>query len=192
MALAVFALPGCGGEKAEYVEVKEVAPEPPPAPSSEPATPAVSAPARDIGFTWTLPEGWTENAPSRMKLLSLSAGRPLEQVAELSVSAFPGDVGGQLANLNRWRRQVGLGPVSEQAMDGFVTPVTIAGIEGWQVDFTGPAGSAPDGAAARVMVAVVMRDGRSWFFKLAGTDAAVEGEKERYSAFLDSVEFTAR
>jgi hypothetical protein len=31
--------------------------------------------------------------------------------AEVTVSAFPGDTGGLLANLNRWRGQIGLEPV---------------------------------------------------------------------------------
>ena len=35
---------------------------------------------------------------------------------ELAVTHFPGDVGGDLANVNRWRQQIGLEPIDEAAL----------------------------------------------------------------------------
>lgn len=124
-----------------------------------------------------------------MKLLSLAVGEPPEQISELSVSAFPGDVGGKLANVNRWRRQVGLGPISPDALDGFIAEKQISGMPAWEVDFAGPPGGGPGGGTARVVVRAVEHDGKTWFFKLAGSDAAISGQLEAYEAFLGSVAF---
>lgn len=180
---STLVLAGCGKEESRYIEVNEAPP--PVAPASSAPTPTVVAEqgGSDVGFRYSVPEGWTEVAPSSMKLISLSCGTGPEQAAECSVSAFPGDVGGQLANINRWRRQVGLGPLSSDALDGFVQPVTVAGLEGWQVDFTGPGGS------TRVVVAVVFQEGKSWFFKLMGPESAVAEELGAFSVFLNSIEF---
>ena len=39
---------------------------------------------------------------------------------EIAISQFPGDVGGMLANINRWRGQVGLAPVTEPEIAGLI------------------------------------------------------------------------
>lgn len=186
--LIVPFFPGCSGEETSYVEVEE---EPAPevfneAPVADPHTAAAPS---DVGFSYDVPEGWHPQPASSMKLLSLVAGRPPEELTELSVSAFPGDVGGKAANINRWRRQVGLGPIDETAVEGFVTDVSISGKEGWRVDFSGPEGTSERGGASRVVVSTVMIDGKSWFFKLMGEANAVTDELSRYDAFLTSVTF---
>ncbi|HKJ89682.1 MAG TPA: hypothetical protein VJ960_01015, partial [Oceanipulchritudo sp.] len=154
--LFMLAFSGCGESEPEYVEVREIQaqPEDPHAghnhpPGEHPEEPAVGS--SGLGFSYEVPTGWNEQAPSSMKLLSLAIGSPPELISELSVSAFPGDVGGQLANINRWRRQVGLGPLSEEAAADFIRDITVSGIEGWQVDFSGPAGTGENGGAARVV-----------------------------------------
>jgi hypothetical protein len=185
MGLLLVAFVGCGKQESRYIEVSEV---PPPAvaeqrPSERTSVAEIQEGKGDPGFRYAVPEGWTEVAPSSMKLISLMCGASPEQQAECSVSVFPGDVGGQLANINRWRRQVGLGPLSGEAVAGFVESVQISGMEGWRVDFTGPSG------ANRVVVAVLFRGGQSWFFKLMGPEAAVAGELEAFDVFLAGVQF---
>lgn len=192
--LFMLAFSGCGESEPEYVEVREVQakPEDPHAghnhpPGEHPEEPTGGS--SGLGFTYEVPAGWNEQAPSSMKLLSLAIGSPPELISELSVSAFPGDVGGQLANINRWRRQVGLGPLSEEAAADFIRDITVSGIEGWQVDFTGPAGTGENGGAARVVTTAIFHNGQTWFFKLMGNDTALEDELEKHDAFLKSVSF---
>jgi hypothetical protein len=190
-------LSGCGKNEPEYVEVMEPEPRETPAEPGEDVSEMAAMPDDDVhrhahqgpGFTYSVPDGWQLQEPSSMKLLSLLAGSPPEELAELSVSAFPGDVGGQLANINRWRRQVGLGPLSPEAADEFVTSIQISGMDGWQVDFTGPEGTSERGGATRVRVAVLVHEDKSWFFKLMGEESSVADELEGYEAFLRSVQF---
>ncbi len=179
---ALALLPGCGRPEPQFTVVRQ----PTPPAEQAPGVPAVApdSHAHGPGLHFTLPGGWTQREPARMQLVTITAGQPPELPAEVSVAAFPGEVGGQLANINRWRGQVGLGPIGPELVPEFVSPVTVAGLPGWRVDFTG-AGEAP----ARVVVAVVMREGQSWFFKLIGPEPSVAGELERFNAFLESVRF---
>ena len=63
-----------------------------------PPTPATVAPE------WTKPPGWAELPPTSMRLGNFTAGGGQ---AEITVMTFPGNVGGLLANVNRWRGQAG-------------------------------------------------------------------------------------
>ena len=192
LAAGILLFSGCGKEEPAYYETESVQPAPATqeVPAQMPSMPATQAPAPgNLAFTFSLPEGWSEKPPTSMVIMAFQAGNPPEQVADVSVSAFPGDVGGQLANLNRWRRQVGLGPVAPEAADGFITELEVSGIASWQVDLTGPDGMGPDGTAARMMVTAVPHNGQTWFFKMMGPQAAVEGQKAGYEAFLQSVTF---
>src|SRR5207248_4586296 len=63
---------------------------------------------------WTLPEGWTQsvaNSPRTASLKPAVAGH-----VEVSLTVLPGAAGGDLANVNRWRRQLGLSAIDEAAI----------------------------------------------------------------------------
>jgi hypothetical protein len=61
---------------------------------------------------WTLPETWRAGDERPMRFATLYTG-PGEDAAELAISSLPS---GQplAANVNRWRNQLGLAPLSEQ------------------------------------------------------------------------------
>ena len=55
------------------------------------------------GISWQVPDGWTQKqGSSEFRFAQIDAGDNLTVV----VSRFPGDVGGTLANVNRWRAQL--------------------------------------------------------------------------------------
>src|SRR5829696_2512725 len=60
------------------------------------------------GISWELPEGWKlDEKPVAMRFATINiAAEP--KPLQLTVTRFPGDVGGTLANVNRWRMQIGL------------------------------------------------------------------------------------
>ncbi len=86
--------------------------------------------------SWTLPAGWTEEKGrgERSATLRFGDGEPR---LELSVSRLGGDGGGTLANVNRWRGQMGQGPLSEAELGGTTkvlkageTAITLVDLEG--------------------------------------------------------------
>ena len=121
--------------------------------SSTPVSPQVS---------WAPPSSWQEaETTSSMRIATYRASNGLE----IAVTAFPGDVGGLLANVNRWRGQVGLDPIDEGALNESV--VQLEGIQVQIVDIKG---------VDKRLVGSIMDvgDGQTWFAKVMGDSDAVE------------------
>jgi len=57
---------------------------------------------------WTKPKSWKENPPTNMVLTSFTAHDSHEMIATISISKFPGDMGGIEANIKRWMKQIDL------------------------------------------------------------------------------------
>lgn len=180
---------GCSDREGEHYSVEEVESasqqEPQETSKEELETPSTE----ELGFRYATPDSWENQGSSRMIKLGFVAGEPPMKTADITISSFPGDVGGTLANVNRWRRQVGLGPLSENVLEDFVKPVEITGKEGWQVDFTGPSNDEATGEGNRVIVTTLPMEEETWFFKILGPESAVEDEHEAYREFIDSIEF---
>ena len=193
IVFSLLILTGCGDKEPEYVEVKEVSESPSQAESAmQDMHAGHDHSAHDnsaVPFTYVKPDSWSEKVPSSMVLLAFQSGKPPEVLADMSISAFPGDVGGQLANVNRWRRQVGLGPVAPEALDGFITNLEISGMPAWQVLFTGPATASMGGEPVTMRVSVVSHEGTTWFFKFMGMESAVKAEQANYDDFISSIKF---
>tara|TARA_B110000263_G_scaffold94527_1_gene82684 strand:+ start:2002 stop:2544 length:543 start_codon:yes stop_codon:yes gene_type:complete len=69
-----------------------------------------------IPFSWIVPNNWIEGAKSSMRLASFNA--PYNNgLADISITNFSGDGGGLKANVNRWRKQLGLEPQSEEIIN---------------------------------------------------------------------------
>ncbi len=106
----------------------------------------------------------------------------------IPVPVFPGDTGGLLANLNRWRGQISLPPFTPDQLDANIQHLDIGSLHVDVVDFAGTANGAP----TRILGAVVPKGGETWFFKLMGPDALVAAQKQDFLAFLNSVKESAK
>lgn len=132
------------------------------------------------GLAWTAPSDWTTGEPGPMRKASYSVNGP-EGRAEISVTAFPGDVGGELANVNRWRGQVGLSPLTADTLDQNVQRIKVNGLDCTVVDL-GDAHS-----ANRILGAIVPFGGGVWFVKMSGPGALLERQKGEFGAFVHSL-----
>ena len=83
---------------------------------------------------WTKPEQWTELAPTAFRKGNYVFEDESGGKVEITVSSFPGDVGGTLANVNRWRGQAGLSPISQGELAASLSDLTIDGHHGQIVD----------------------------------------------------------
>ena len=63
---------------------------------------------------WFIPEGWEPGKKSSMRIGSFSVQDGNDSSLDISVTAFPGDLGGLLPNVERWLGQIGLNPSKEQ------------------------------------------------------------------------------
>lgn len=142
--------------------------------------------ASGTDLIWTAPTHWRLGPPMNMRKATLVIPGAAGDKAELTVTAFPGNVGGNLANVNRWRAQVQLGPISEAEMNASFEHLDVGVLHLDVVEILGPATS--DGKPRqRLLGAIVPFEKATWFFKLTGPDALVSGEKASYFAFLKTL-----
>ena len=130
---------------------------------------------------WKAPEGWAEVPPSSMRYASFSASGENGAKIDISIVTFPGDGGSDADNVNRWRRQIGLGPIDDKAVATLIVPMRPNDIDFSTLDMTGD--------DSRVVAAWARHQDRSWFFKMTGPSAAIEKEKPNFVKFIQSVRF---
>jgi hypothetical protein len=138
---------------------------------------------------WKLPEAWQEVPPGEMRVASFKVTDSANKQADVSVVPLPGRAGGDLANVNRWRDQVGLAPVEQDQLAKLAEPVEVAGQPAQLFDQAGT--NAASGEPSRILAAVLNREGMAWFFKMTGDDNLVAKQKPAFVGFLKTVAFAA-
>ena len=181
LVLATLPLAACNKPKVEVYTVPKESTPTPIQPSEAPAAAAANAPAPSAPapsqFKWTVPSDWTEAKPGPMQQARFAVPEKDGAQAEVAVSVFPSDTGGTLQNVNRWRAQLGLMPVTESGLANLVAPLS----------------AAPDAVLVdlsnndkRMLAAIVPRDGIWWFYKLTGGAPAVANAREAFIGFVSS------
>lgn len=161
------------------------------APAMPAAAPAMGAPgmantpvatATATILTWTAPAHWKTKAASAMRKGTFTLPGDGGADAELAITGFPGDVGGELANVNRWRGQIQLPPINQAALATALTRMEKNGLKIAILDAATP-GANPQ----RVLGAMIPFGGATWFFKVSGPDATITKEKPAFLAYLETV-----
>lgn len=171
---ALLASPAClaGDGIQNYTVPKEH-----PALAADAPNPGIDTEAAPI--RWTLPGGWEALAPTSIRIGNFLVPGKDGKKAEVAVTSFPGPVGTELNNVNRWRREIGLEPVAQNEVSS--QTVQVDAQDGKLYDLAG--------AGVRTVVASVPHDGATWFFKLKGDPETVAAAKEDFQKFLKSVRF---
>jgi hypothetical protein len=132
------------------------------------------------GVNWIAPGAWILDAEKPMRVATYRTSADAD-APQLIVTRFPkGQFGSLVANINRWRGQVGLDPVENEADQASET-ISVGGNEGHFFDLTGTTG--------RSLVAMIPAGEIVWFFRLTGAPDAVGAERSNLDAFLKSVQF---
>jgi hypothetical protein len=135
---------------------------------------------------WNAPATWQEVPPTQMLLAKFLATGDAGAKAEITITAFPGDAGGVLANVNRWRvQQLGLSAASEADLPKLITSLDVTSGKAMLVDMTGNKSS--DGKSTRLIGAIAPQAGRTWFYKMLGDEPVVAREKEAFIKFVQTV-----
>ncbi len=147
---------------------------------------SMMASASEAQFTWTAPETWKETPARPMREVTFNTA---DEGVEVYVAALGGAAGGTLANVNRWRTQMGVNePLTEEQLAA-LPKITMLGKECPFIEvpgtFTGMGGTAQPGYLLLGTLCEI--DGQSVFVKMTGPEAAVKGEKDRFVAFCQSL-----
>lgn len=142
--------------------------------------------AEGPGLIWSAPADWKPTPGSPMRKGSYAVPGNGGADGDLSITAFPGDVGGELANVNRWRGQVQLPPISEADLATQVQQLQSNGLTLSVVDVAGT------GAGANAILgAIIPYNGNTWFVKLDGPTPVVAKAKPEFLAFLKTIKPSA-
>lgn len=150
-------------------------------PSMAASTPPPSAnPTPTSGpLKFKVPQGWEQNAGNSMRLASFAvAGENKEDIVDISVMRLGGG-GSILENINRWRGQVKLEPITEEELKTTTEDVKISGKDANL--------ALMKGETTAIMAATIPDGDGKWFFKMQGPTEKVAAEAERFREFLDSV-----
>jgi len=169
---AVVGIAGC--DRDDSVQSYQAPKDPPPLPPVQTAQASTDAP-----MEWKVPEGWKPLPAGGMRFAAfeVAAGNPPTELTVIPVSPAP-----LLANVNRWRGQLGLPDMAEADLPKVVTRITIDGVPAELVDLTAP--------GKRLLGAFFVQGGRLWSFKLVGPPDVVEQQKLNFDAFIRSIHFT--
>jgi hypothetical protein len=178
LVLIPFLLAACRDSKVETYRIPKENDDGPPASAPADADTG-NAPAAGPSLTWAAPADWKAKPATAMRKGSFAVPGEGGAEADLSISAFPGDVGGELANVNRWRGQVGLPPLGDADLAGAVTRLSHDGLSFAVVDCAG--------AGKRLLGAIIPFGNGTWFVKLIGPEALVAARKPAFLAFLQTV-----
>jgi hypothetical protein len=153
-------------------------------PLGKAAPPQAVPPAKGLSLVWTVPAGWKEIAPTSMRLANLQ----VPPDGQCYVTALPGRAGGIQDNLNRWRKQMGLGPTTREEL-AKLPRRQILGVQGTEVSldgaFSGMGGSPQSGFRMRGVIATFQ--GHTVFVKFVGPQATVAGASDGFEAFCESL-----
>jgi hypothetical protein len=152
----------------------------PPVTSGEPNNVAKS-PSVLSKSKWDAPTTWKEEPPTQMLLAKYSTGDTSAR-AEITVSSFPGDVGGLLPNINRWRGQIGLTPITANDLSSAVAELKVSSATGSLVELENT-----NEKSLGLIGVSLPHNGQTWFFKMAGDAKTVAREKDAFLKFVKNV-----
>jgi len=124
-----------------------------------------------------LTPGWQHARLQPMQRERYLLQNELGDIMELTFSELQGDGGGLVANVNRWRSQIGLHPQSEEMVLADLVSVDLG--ENGRGQFVGMTGSHEmTGIPSRTIGLIVPQGRRTLFFKMTGPPELVESQRE--------------
>jgi hypothetical protein len=145
------------------------------------ATPADSKPG------WQAPAGWQEVPGGQFLVAKFNVSAEDGAQAAVNISASAGDGGGLAANVNRWRKQLGLAEQTDAEISQSITTLNLAGGKAALVEMAGT--DVKTGRPTKVFGAMVPQGGQTWFYKLMGDATVVEAQKDAFTKFVQSVKY---
>lgn len=148
-------------------------------------TPGASMPSETPAarLVWSAPDSWVAQPADATRAAAFTIGHGGTN-AEVTVTRFPGDVGGLLANVNRWRNQVGLPPVAT-AGEQPGQPLQVAGHPAQRFDLVADKPHDPE----RIIVVMFEHGGMTWFVKMTGARAVLDHHASNFDMFVNSIGF---
>jgi hypothetical protein len=117
------------------------------------------------------------------------------QEAVVTLSNFPAsapNIAEPLANVNRWRTELGLGQITADALSGVTEEIEIDGQPATLVRLVPDPQKPEESQATEATLAALVKTGdQVWFLKMRGPRSLVIAQEEPFKAFVKSLRFPA-
>jgi hypothetical protein len=157
--------------------------------TNAPTPPTLAAAAPPLEYK--APTDWIEQPLSPMRLASFKVTGAEGAQADVSVVSLGGLAGGDLANINRWRGQLKLAPVSEAEISAMSTHLQVNGHDFLVTDLVSEEPLPGAKRKARIVAAATQQGEQTWFVKMTGDLDLVEAQKDHFLEFLRSLSIPA-
>jgi uncharacterized protein YkwD len=137
----------------------------------------------DLPFAFTAPAEWQSAPVGPFARLTYRVAQD-GQAGEITVSSLSAAANDLLANVNRWRGQVQLPPLSPADLSSQVRAIELGSAQGSYVELDGSGTSGQS-----ILGAIAVHGESAWFFKFKGPAPLVARERERFERFMKSVRF---
>jgi len=135
-----------------------------------------------LPLQWTTPEGWEETPGSGMRIVTF-----MVQGQECTILTFPGDVGGDEANIRRWLGQLGIS-ASDTAIKNFVSnPVRFITDGGFECRFFDYMNLIPADSPKSVLAGIIPVGEHTAFVKLMGDATILKEQRSAFEALCKSI-----
>lgn len=151
------------------------------------ATPVGATPTREGQPKWQVPTDWKEIDGGQFLVAKFTVTGKDNAQATVNVSRSAGDGGGLAGNVNRWRGQLGLTPLSAGELAKVVKQVKTSSGEASFVEMAGT--DARSGQPATLIGAMVTQGGQAWFYKLMGDAKVVASQQAAFRKFVETVNY---
>lgn len=186
---AVVAALGCRKEEVRVFEAQKDAPAAAPQATAGAGAPAAGESGERPKVPWTVPEGWAEKpSSSGMRLASYGVSAPDGRTVDISVVALGQQAGSELENVNRWRQQLALEPVTLAQLASLQTPVKIGRATASLYDLVSTTPTIDGKHKGRTLAVMWPAGNMTVFFKATGEDALVAENKAKFIAWIGSVQ----
>ena len=130
--------------------------------------------AAGASLAYTVPKGWTPEPLQGMRKAAFHVvdGDRKVEITVIDLTPIAADL---LLNVNRWREQIGLGPITKEELPKAVKPIPTMGVQGQYVELQTPKATKP---AQAILAVVALRPDKVWFFKMFGDTELVLRESE--------------
>ncbi len=153
--------------------------------------PTVSSPARPQAtsgnsspISYEAPDGWREEGRRPMRLVTFTVERD-EKKIEILLSQLGPSAGSLVANVNRWRGQIGLGSADEGDINNDFKSIEVDGNEAKYIQIVA------EDTNQVIFVVIVQRPDLTLFVKLTGDRTLAEAETANFEAFARSIRFSS-
>jgi hypothetical protein len=157
-------------------------------PTTRPAPPAIPGrgPAADAApavtkLSYTKPPQWSEGRRTSFRKAAFEMVNGNDKI-EVTVIDLPGGSGTTIDNVNRWRGQIGLSPVTEVELQ--LETIPAGELSAKYVKLLNPSA---EGGGQAILGAIIDRNEVTWFVKLQGNERLATEQEEALKQFVASL-----